>query len=647
MLSKALFAAFLCCFSALHLQAQTYSVSNKKAVKAFENAMQAFDARNTDLALSLLEDAVKREPDFVEAYLLKFEVLAESGRLEGAKGALEDALSIDPDFFPNAWFFLGTLQQRLGEYDGAIKSLDRFQKYRNVNPDMKANARAIASNAAFAMELMAHPVDFDPVNMGPAINTEMPEYYPCLTADGRVLLFTRLVNDPEAFKGKNEDFFVSRFENGEWQPSRPLSEINTKYNEGAPSISADGRVLVFTACEIMGDYGPGRKGFGSCDLFISFRRGSRWSNPENLGQPVNTRAWETQPSLSADGRTLYFIRGVQTREGVRDQDIYVTQRIAENEWTQPQRLSDKINTPRREESVMIHPDGRTLYFASEGHPGMGGMDLFVSQMDEAGEWQRPVNLGYPINTHNDENSLHIGPDGKIALFASDRSGGFGKLDLYAFELPEEVRPDPVTYAEGRVIDDLTEKAVEAELELYDLDRAGERMLFTSDPSDGSFLLALPTGRHYGLSVKADGYLYHSETFELKTAGGNQPYAIEVRLKKPVAGSAIVLRNVFFDTDKDVLKEESLQELAELAAFLDQNRDLNIEISGHTDNVGGADYNRDLSARRAEAVKSHLTSQYDVGKERIVTKGYGQEAPIATNETEEGRALNRRTEFKIL
>ncbi len=626
---------------------QQYSISNTKAIKAYENAMNAFNARNSELALLMIDDAIKREANFIEAYLLRFEVLIEGGKIDEATQALRDAVAINPDFFPNAWYFLGSLELKQGHYTDAMEHLKRFKQYKGVNPELIAKAHEGMERCAYAIKAMENPVDFNPKNMGAAINSELPEYYPCLTADGKTLLYTRLRNDPQAFRGKNEDFFISIMEEGEWQPSVPLHGINTIYNEGAPAISADGKVLVFTACEIMGDYGPGRKGFGSCDLFIAYKVGNRWTTPENMGAPVNTRNWETQPSLTADGNTLYFVRGITSRSGIQNQDIFMCQREPDGLWSIPQPLGPQVNTTGKEESVMIHPDGQTLYFASNGHPGMGGMDLFVSRLQPDGHWGEATNLGYPINTHNDENSLHVGPDGRIALFASDRSGGFGELDLYSFELPVNAVAMAVTYAEGRVLDDATGAPLEASLELYELDGVMPTMNFSSDPVKGDFLVALPTGRTYGLSVRAKGYLFHSENFQLEQLDSNKPYQLEVRLKKPITGSGIVLRNVFFDTDKDVLKSASVAELGQLAELLKNNASVRIEISGHTDNQGDASYNKQLSLRRAEAVKAHLLSVHGIEASRITAKGFGTEQPIADNATEEGRALNRRTEFKIL
>jgi outer membrane protein OmpA-like peptidoglycan-associated protein len=278
---------------------------------------------------------------------------------------------------------------------------------------------------------------------------------------------------------------------------------------------------------------------------------------------------------------------------------------------------------------------------------MGGLDIFVTQKMPDGKWSEPVNLGYPINTHKDENSLLVSPNGEIAYFASGREGGFGSLDMYSFVLPKEVRPTPVTFAQGLVVDADTKKPVEALLRLSDVASQSLTSQLNSDAISGEFLIALPAGKTYALSVTAEGYLFHSETFSLTENKGNEPYALTVELQKIKAGTAIVLQNIFFDLDKDQMKIESLSELQELATFLKANPDVRIEISGHTDNQGAADYNEDLSLRRANAVKKYLVERESIAADRLETKGYGALEPLVSNDTEEGRAKNRRTEFKVL
>ncbi len=628
-------------------QAQEYTTTNSKAEKAYEGALLAYDQRNLNLSLNFLGEAVNRDPNFIEVYLLRFEIYTELRQIAEAEQALEDAIRINPDFFSNAWFFLAAVEMNQGKYDEAETHFERFLTYPNPNPDMKDKALSELENCAFAKKAIKNPVDFEPLNLGPAINSAAPEYYPAVSTDNQMFIFTRLDNDPDAFRGKNENFYASRNFDGSWLPAISVRDVNTVFNEGAPTLSADGRTMVFTACELMGDYGEGRKGFGSCDLFIAQKTADRWGQAVNVGESVNSAAWETQPSLSADGNTLYFVRGRPTKEGVKNQDIYFTERRGGISWSAPTPVSEKINTPGKEESVMIHPDGQTLYFSSDGHVGMGGLDLYMSQKDSLGRWQTPTNLGYPINTYKDENSLLVSAEGVVAFFASNREGGYGDLDLYSFNLYEDIRPTAVTYAKGKVSDFDSGEPVEAALRLYDINSQQIAGIMNSDQVTGDFLIALPAGKTYALSVSSEGYLFHSETFELKTNASNEPYALDVRLKKVKEGSGIVLKNLFFDLDKAVLKEQSSPELKELGAFLKDNPDLYIELSGHTDNQGTAEYNKALSERRAEAVKKYLMTVEKIEPRRISTLGAGANSPIASNETEEGRAQNRRTEFKIV
>lgn len=628
-------------------RAQEYTSTNPKAEKAYEGALTAFDQRNHNLALNFLGEALSKDKNFIEAYLLRFEIYAELGQLPEAEVALEDAIRINPDFFPNAWFYLGTVEFNQGKYKEAEMHFERFLTYSNVNVEMAKKAEFDLLNCAFAIKAVKNPVDFEPKNMGPGINSAQPEYYPGISADNQYFIFTRLDNDPDAFRGKNENFYISKNLGDGWLPARPLSDVNTIFNEGAPTISADGRTMVFTACELMGEYGGEKTGFGSCDLFISRNTGGKWGKPENLGAPVNTPAWETQPSLSADGKTLYFVRGTPSSAGVKNQDIMVSLQRGNSKWSPPRPVSDKINTPGREESVMIHPDGRTLYFSSDGHIGMGGLDLYKAVKDDTGIWSDPVNLGYPINTHKDENSLLVASNGNIAFFASAREGGFGDLDLYSFELHEDARPLGVTYAHGIVTDSKSGKPLQASLRLYDVNSQAIAGMIESDSTDGTYLIALPTGRTYALNVSCKGYLYHSETFELTTPDQNEAFTLNVKLQPIEAGSAIVLKNIFFDLDEAILKDQSTPELQELGNFMKQNPRMIIELSGHTDNQGTEERNKTLSENRAAAVKTYLVEREAIAETRIKTKGMGAAEPIASNDTEEGRALNRRTEFAIV
>lgn len=629
------------------VSAQNYSTKDSKAIRSYENALRAFDSRNDQLTLDFIDEALSRDQNFLEPYYLRFEVFSDQGNLAKAESALEEAQALNPDFFPNSWFFLASAEFSQGKYNEAKPHFEKFLKYKDLNPEMVAHAKKQLINCDFAEYAIAHPVDFEPKNMGPAINSPKAEYYPAITADESIFIFTRLDDDKYAYGGKNENFYVSIKRDDTWFPAFPLSSINSEMNEGAPTISSDGRTLVFTACEVHGNYGPDRKGYGSCDLFISKLSGGTWDPPINLGAPVNTPYWETQPSLSADGNTLYFVRGKPSRTGVKDQDIYFTKRQEDNSWATPVKVSDKINTPGREESVHIHPDGRTLYFSSNGHPGMGGLDLYVSRLDSAGNWGEPVNLGYPINTFNDENSVLVSPNGKLAYYASNRPGGEGDLDLYSFELPGKAQAIPVSYVRGRVTDAETKKPLSASLDMANINESSDKTSFMSDGKTGEFLVALTANSTYAMTVKSPGYLIHSETFTIPEKVPGDGYAVDVELYKIEAGNRVVLKNVFFDLDKDELKPQSKPELHELALFLKSNPKVVIEVSGYTDNQGDDAHNADLSQRRANAVKEYLTDHESIDAARIETKGYGAANPIASNDTEAGRAQNRRTEFKII
>jgi outer membrane protein OmpA-like peptidoglycan-associated protein len=296
--------------------------------------------------------------------------------------------------------------------------------------------------------------------------------------------------------------------------------------------------------------------------------------------------------------------------------------------------------------VQIHPDGRTLYFSSDGHPGMGGLDIFVSRMQADGTWAKPENLGYPINTGADENSVLVGANGQVAYFASDRPGGQGDLDLYQFELPEAARAAMVNYIHGKVTDKTTGQPVEADVELYDLADGTLATAAYSDPKTGDFLVCLPVGRDYALNASADGYLFFSQNYSIAKGTVDKPYMLDVPLSPITAGSVITLRNIFFETASFALLPASNTELDKLVQLMQHNAAVKVEVGGHTDNVGADAANQKLSEQRANAVRDYVIAK-GIDAARITAKGYGETKPTATNDTEEGRAQNRRTEITVL
>ena len=526
---------------------------------------------------------------------------------------------------------------------------------------MVKKAYEIQGNCEFALDALKHPKNFNPINIGPGINTADPEYFPTITVDGKTILFTRRIDDSRTPAKEQEDFYVSELNaQNIWGTSTPMpSNVNTVLNEGAPTISADGRSLIFVACsDQSGDnnYGENRTGKGSCDLFYTKKLGSRWADPINLPGNVNTFSWESQPSLSADGKTLYFIRRVSKRGEPNDSDIFVSRLLENGQWSTAERLPGNINTPYQEESVLIHPDGKTLYFATRGHRGMGGSDLFVSRMDATGNWSNPENLGYPINTKYDENSLMVSPDGEIAYFASDRKGGFGDLDIYYFTMPEELRPTKTLYFEGIVFDITDRKPVPGKFQLVDLKTGKEVMVSEADKTTGEFMVSLPVNHEYALNVSYPGYTFFSRNFNMLDPNGQKAIHMDVPMVPITNEQPTLLANVFFDFGKATLRSESFIELNKLYDFLKNNPTLKIEIGGHTDTRGDDKDNLKLSNDRAKAVYDYIVAK-GIDAKRMSFKGYGETKPVLSDSeiaklaTEQEREMahqsNRRTEYKIL
>lgn len=627
---------------------QEYSTENKKAIRFYEMALESYQLHELEGAELHLLSALEKEPNFVEAYIVLGEIYVAQRRSNEALDMFKKAIEVNPTFHNTVYFALAQLQIDMGKYDEALNNYKTYL----ATPGKKSPKNVSISelnirNAEFAKNALNKPVDMQLQNMGPTINSSFAEYFPTITVDDKTFLFTRRLNSNDTPQGYQEDFYIAtKNANNQWNTAKNMGRpINTPLNEGAPSLSADGHLLFFTACDLFGEYAGGRNGFGSCDLFLTKKVGGTWMPAQNLGPNVNSDKYETQPSFSSDGRTLYFVKRVQNIYGELDQDIFYTTYTNKVGWSKPVRLSEKINTPFLEESVYIHPDGQTLYFSSKGHPGMGGSDIFLSRLQPDGSWGDPVNLGYPINTAGNEHSFLVSGDGKTAFIASNREGGYGDLDLYSFELPEHAKAQPTTYMAGKVFNAKTKEPIGAKFELINLATNQVVVVSASDSRSGEFTVALPANQNYALNVAKDGFLFYSENFELTAQANNEPYHQDVPLQPILAGESVVLKNIFFETAKFNLLETSKTELNILVQFLTDNSTLSVEIGGHTDNVGDAKSNLTLSENRAKSVYNYLIEQ-GIDANRLSYKGYGETKPIASNDTEEGRKTNRRTEFTI-
>jgi hypothetical protein len=437
------------------LPPNTYTSTNKKAIKFFKEAEKAMSSGKVDEVEKNALKALKEDPSFAEAYTILGYVYMDAGKYDLAADNLEKSVAIAGKNFVTNYFQLGEIYYYNCKYDQAYKSFTTFLSFERIHPDMKTKAEYLQKCSAFGVEAVKNPKPFKPLNCGAAINSANEEYFPTVTADNLTMYFTRRFNENNMCSGTlgQEDFFmVKRDDKGAWKTATPFKEVNSSCNEGAPNISADGNFMFYTACgDINNEYGPTKeKGYGSCDIFYSDHYTGKWKRPINIGPPVNSKNWETQPSFSSDGKTLYFVRGILGRDGKKTGDIYYSVIGEDGQFGVPVKLGPNINTDLSEESVFIHPDNMTLYFSSNGRIGLGGLDIYMSKRQPDGEWGPAVNLGYPINTCKDENSLLVDPTGALAYFASNREGGMGGLDIYSFEVPQEFQPEKMTYAKGIV-----------------------------------------------------------------------------------------------------------------------------------------------------------------------------------------------------
>jgi outer membrane protein OmpA-like peptidoglycan-associated protein/tetratricopeptide (TPR) repeat protein len=615
----------------IYAQDRPYSSNNQEAIKYFALANQSLDDRLYDDAIDNLQKAVSEDSKFIEAHMLLADVYRARWRYKEAIKEFKQVLGLNPEFNRSVYYKLGDCELHNADYADAQTHLEKYLTYQNLNQQTMFYAQKWLGDCKFSLDAIQHPVQFKPINVGAGINTGDDEYMPAITADESTLIFTRKINN-------NEDFYQSVKVDGQWQTATYLKgQINTpRYNEGSQSISPDGKILFFTGCNRP-------DGMGRCDIYISQKKYDEWGKPFDMPPPVNTTGWESQPSLSADGRTLYFVSN--RKGGYGGYDIWKST-LTDKGWTAPENLGPNINTSMDEQSPFIHADDSTLYFCSNGWPGLGGMDLFVSHLGKDGKWGKPTNLGYPINSSGDENGLTLTASGTYAFFASNKLNGQGGYDIYTFELPAELRPRQVTYVKGIVEDAVTKQPLESAVEIVDLQSNKPVYQDYSGADKGDFLATLTSGRNYGLNISRDGYLFYSANFSLVGHENTRPFDLLALLQPIEVGNKVILNNIFFDTNKFIIKDESKPELQKLIDFLALNKTVKIEISGHTDNVGTDRSNQVLSEDRAKAVYQYLIAN-GIDVSRLSYKGYGETQPIASNDTDEGRAKNRRTEFKII
>lgn len=605
-----------------------------KARKYYEQAQRylGLPATASDrVAVNLLRKAIAADSGFFDAYAQLGSLYNRMHQYDNALSCFTKAYQLDSAAFSSGLSLYAKAAAGTGDFARALELLNHYLQQPGLSEDERERAISSREHFRFALQSAQKNIPFTPVNLGDSINSADPEYFPSLTIDQQTLVFTRNLQN------RNEDFFLShRLGDSTWSKAVNMgSPPNTQYNEGAQNISQDGKILLYAICNAPG-------GYGSCDIYYAIKSSSGWSQPQNIGAPINTEYWETQPCLSPDNHDLYFVSN--RPGGYGGSDLYVSHLTTSGTWSKPENLGPHINSTGNESSPFIHADNQTLFFASDGWPGIGDMDLYYTRKKPDGTWGDPQDLGYPINTIDHEGSLFVAADGKTAYFASDRRDSHGQLDIYRFELYPEARPIQTLYVKGYVYDVKTRQRLSALIDLIDLDSGKTISTLTTD-REGNYLVTLPVGKDYAFHVNHEGYLFYSDNFSLKKNDNDSAFQRNIGLQPLEINAHVVLKNIFFDFNQYDLKPASQADLDRLAKLLQDNPTLHIRISGYTDNVGSDKDNLVLSQKRAEAVVQYLTT-HGVAAERLTAKGYGESDPVASNDTEAGRAQNRRTEFVI-
>ncbi len=617
--------------SILLFLSMTAQAQSKKAKELYLQSYDKVLFKDYEKAKELLKKAIKIDDKYTRAYVQLADVHEKLEEYEEAKSCYQSILKYETKHAYRPLLKLGDIELFTDNMDAAINYYQKAIAISNIPAEKKAYANKQLANAEFIKEAMKNPVPFNPINLGEGINSTFDEYLPALTADEEQLIFTRRFDSMIA---PNEDFYISEKKDSVWQTAVEIEgEINSPNQEGSICITPDGKKRFFAAKDRWNT-------LGSFDLYYTYKVNGVWVLPRNMEEPTNTTAWESQPSISADGTELYFSSNRPGGKGGRD--IWMI-KLIKNYWSAPINLGDQINTGGEEQCPFIHPDGQTLYFSSDGHVGMGDTDIFKVQRDEDGNWGKPVNLGYPINNKFNQSSLVVSTNGKRAYFTSEN--GENGLDIYQFDLPKEAKPKRVTYVKGIIKDAQTKEVLSADIEIIDLQKNKLYNKVVSDAENGEFLVTLPYGRNFLYNVAKDGYLFFSESYQLRDVEPNESYELIVELEPINVGKSVVMKNIFFESGSFDLKPESHIELDKLYDLLSENPNIKIEITGHTDNVGQAATNLELSNNRAKSVADYLISK-GIAANRTSFKGMGDQVPIADNDTDAGRAMNRRTEFKV-
>ncbi len=627
------FLFLFCLISVAKAQQYNPDAVNKKAAETYSKAVEILQNDDIKNAIPVLNKAIEYDAKFVDAWLSLGGVYGELKDYNNSILSYQKAFAIDSAY---SKFYLLPYSINLagaGKFNEALHAINNFLTIPNLNEKSKKSASYRKGSYEFAMQYatthQAANYEFEPVNLGDSINSPKAEYYPSFTIDDSILVFTR------RGEGFREDFIESVITPDGYSKAEIIKgDINLEPSKGAINISQDGEWLLFA-----GNFT--RKGFGDFDLYMSYDTPTGWSEPVNLGSAINTDFPETAPALSADKNALYF--SSNRSGGYGGYDLYVSYRI-NGKWQPASNMGPDINTTGNEMAPFIHADNQTIYFTSDGLPGYGGTDIYIMHKIADKQWSKPENLGYPINTIQNEGSLFVASDGVTAYYASDRADTRGSLDLYRFILKDGVRPVKTLYVKGYVTDSKTNKGLPSAVELS-IDSSQQVLSSVQTAETGFYFITLPVNKNYTFTVNRKGYLFYSDVFNLADKPSDSVYVKDIQLQPVELNASVRLKNIQFATKSVELEPVSMIELNKLLQLMNDNPSIKIQVNGYTDDVGSDAENLTLSENRAKAVVDYLTAK-GIDDRRLAAKGFGETKPLADNSTEEGKALNRRTEFIV-
>jgi len=632
----------------------TTSAYGQTEKKALRNADKHLGYDEYKQAIPYLKEALGYNGKNALAQFLMGKSLFKTYRKKEALTHFEKAYQLNKEVDQELSLYYAKCLHYVLEFDKAIVQYERALTYLSPKDSRYRETDRAIQHCMYGKTAVQNPVNARIENVGPPINTQYSEHSPVINADESVLIYTTVYPTNTGCKGDPncglEDIYISTKRGEKWGPPYPIEEINTSNHDATIGLSPDGQKLFVY-----------KNPPGSGDIFYSELQGKKWSKPQGMGRTINSKDWEEAISLSPDGKTVFYSSDRPGGKGLSD--LYMSVLTAKGEWAAPINLAN-LNTEGWERTPFIHPNGVELYFSTNGRKDcIGGFDIFRSTLQSDGTWSAPENLGYPINTPDDDIYFVFSADQKTGYYSSAKEGGYGEKDIYKIVMLEEevvvqeeevkevvVEPKPavnaLTILKGVITDAKTHQPVEATIQVIDNDQNTVVANFSSNSASGKYLISLPSGKNYGIRVENPEYLFKSVNVNIPSSDGYQEIIKDIDLDKIEVGKAIVLNNIFYDVDKATLRPESKAELERLYGFMTENPKIKVEIGGHTDSDGSDTYNQNLSEERSQSVVNYLIDR-GVHLSRMTAKGYGEKSPMVANDSPENKQRNRRTELKIL